>query len=58
MLHFLAENGGTIILSLLLAAIVAAILVHLVGKKKRGESSCGCNCEGCASAGLCHPKKK
>ena len=32
---------STIIVSIILLAIVSAIVIHLVRKKKRGKGSCG-----------------
>ena len=50
MLHFLASNAGTIVLSAVLAVIVGSIVVHLVRQKTRGQSTCG----GCAQCrGTC-----
>ena len=54
MSDWLASNIGTIIVSLILVGIVAAIIVNIVKKKKAGRSSCGCGCENCAMKGACH----
>ena len=54
MISWIADNLGTIIMSLILIAIVAAIIVKMVRDKKRGKSSCGCNCGHCAMSGMCH----
>lgn len=54
MLHFLASNAGTIVLSAVLAVIVGSIVVHLVRQKKRGQPTCGGGCAGCS--GTCHCK--
>ena len=51
---FFIHYGGTILLTVLLVAVVAAIVRHLVHQKRRRISSCGCRCEGCA--GHCHTK--
>lgn len=51
---FFIHYGGTILLTVLLVAVVAAIVRHLVHQKRRGISSCGCRCEGCS--GHCHTK--
>lgn len=40
---------GNIIVTLILVAIVAAIIVNLVRNKRKGKSSCGGNCAHCAS---------
>lgn len=45
----------TILISLLLAGIVAAIILKFVRDKKSGKSiGCGCGCSSCPSAGICH----
>ena len=54
MLAWLKLNIATIIISLILIAVVAAVIVSIVKNKKKGKSSCGCNCAHCAMAGACH----
>lgn len=54
MLNWIANNMATILISLGLLIIVFAIIVKLVKEKKKGKSSCGCNCAHCAMAGSCH----
>ena len=57
MLNWITDNLSTIIVSLVLILIVAAIISKLVRDKKKGKSSCGCNCAHCAMAGSCHKPK-
>ena len=45
MLQWLAANAATIVISLLLAAVVAAGVVHMIKTRKTG--GCG-GCSGCA----------
>ncbi|MDO4944737.1 MAG: FeoB-associated Cys-rich membrane protein [Ruminococcus sp.] len=45
---------GTAIVLIVLAAMVTAIIVHLVKDKKAGKSSCGCNCGCCPNSSACH----
>jgi len=54
MLTFLAENIGTIVISLALAGIVALIIISMVKGKKKGKGSCSCGCSACAMQGKCH----
>ena len=54
MLAWLSKNIATIIICLVLTVIVALIIFSLVKNKKKGKSSCGCNCAHCAMAGSCH----
>ncbi len=56
MFAWLGENYATILICLVLALIVTAIIVSLVKDKKKGKTSCGCNCAHCAMAGSCHKK--
>lgn len=57
MLIWIMENLATIIISAILLIIVAAIIVGMVRSKRKGKSSCGCGCAGCAMNGACHPEK-
>lgn len=57
MLTWLMENMATIIISAVLIFVVAAIIVSMVRGKRKGKSSCGCGCAGCAMNGACHPAK-
>ncbi len=57
MLNWITDNLSTIIISLVLILIVAAIIRKLVRDKKKGKSSCGCNCAHCAMAESCHKPK-
>ncbi len=54
MLQWMEANLSTILISAVLAVIVAMIVWHLVRQKKQGKSSCGCNCAHCAMSGSCH----
>lgn len=56
MFAWIAENIVTILICLALAGIVAAIIVKLIRDRRKGKSSCGCNCAHCAMAGACHRK--
>lgn len=58
MFTWVMENMATIIISTVLILAVAAVIVNMVRNKRRGKSSCGCGCAGCAMNGACHPKKK
>ncbi len=54
MLQAIADNAGTILVSLALAALVAVIILRLRRDKKQGKTSCGGNCGCCPMAGSCH----
>lgn len=57
MLAWIYENIATIIISAILIAVVAAIIIGMVRNKKKGKSSCGCGCANCPMSGSCHSKK-
>ncbi len=57
MLAWLMENMATIIISAVLVLLVATVIASMVHSKRKGKSSCGCGCAGCAMSGVCHPKK-
>jgi len=49
-----AENLGTILVTLALAAVVAAIVLGMRKEKKRGRSPCCGDCSGCSGCAACH----
>lgn len=58
MLHWITENLSTIIVSAILLAIIIATSVYLIRQRKKGRSSCGCNCAHCAMHVTCHSKQQ
>jgi len=56
-MEWIAENIGTIIISLILLAVIAAVVRKLWKDKKQKKSSCGCSCGSCSSCGMCQPHK-
>lgn len=56
MLTWLSENISTIIISLIVAAVLATVIVKMIRDKKNGKSSCscGCGCGSCPNSSLCH----
>ena len=55
MFAWLAENLGTIVISAVLLAIVAAIVIYLIRQKKAGQKApAALGCAHCANAGCCH----
>lgn len=54
MLQGIAENAGTIVVSLALIGLITGIVVCLRRDKKQGKSACGGNCGCCPMAGSCH----
>ncbi|MDO5601184.1 MAG: FeoB-associated Cys-rich membrane protein [Oscillospiraceae bacterium] len=58
MWSFFVQNWGSLLVAAILAAVVAGIIFKLKADKKKGTSSCGCNCGHCPSAGVCHTKPR
>ncbi|MCR5501673.1 MAG: FeoB-associated Cys-rich membrane protein [Lachnospiraceae bacterium] len=52
----LAQNLGTVLITLLLILIVAAIIASIVKDRKQGKSSCGGNCAHCKMCAACKKK--
>jgi hypothetical protein len=49
------DHWPTIIVSAVIAAVVAAIIICGVRNKKKGKGGCSCgSCGGCAMSGICH----
>lgn len=57
MLAWIMGNMATIVVSAVLLLAVAVIIAGMVRDKRKGKSSCGCGCAGCAMHGACHPEK-
>lgn len=49
---------ATVIISIILAAVVALIIFNMYRKKKQGKGSCGCGCSNCSMSDACHGNKK
>ncbi len=54
MIMWISENIATIIICIILTTLVIGIIASLIRNKKRGKSSCGCGCSGCAMSDSCH----
>lgn len=55
-MSWLAENAGTIIICIILVAVISFILYNMIKNKRKGKSSCGCNCSNCPAGGACHKR--
>ena len=56
-MEWLANNIGTVIIVLVLAAAVAGIILGMIRDRKKGRPACG-GCGGnCAACGLCSASK-
>ncbi|MBO4748285.1 MAG: FeoB-associated Cys-rich membrane protein [Clostridiales bacterium] len=54
---WLTDNLGTIIISLILLVVVGLVIYKMISDKRKGKSSCGCNCGSCPSSSICHSRK-
>lgn len=52
MIEFFIQNGGSILVSILLLLVV----IFNVKKLCKEKSVCGCSCKDCPSSGICHQK--
>ena len=57
MIGFIVDNLATILLSAVIFGLFIGIIVKLVRDRRKGKSSCGCNCAHCAMHGSCHSQK-
>ncbi len=57
MLTWIMENMATIIISAILIVMVTAVIASMIRSRRRGKSSCGCGCAGCAMNGACHHER-
>lgn len=58
MIAWLSGNLSTILIGAVLVAVIAGILTSLIQNKKKGKSSCGCECGECAMKNACHNKNE
>ncbi len=56
MLAWFSENLGTIIVSLVLAAVVAFVIYTMIRDKRAGKSTCSHSCGSCGMSGECHKR--
>ncbi|MCR5356906.1 MAG: FeoB-associated Cys-rich membrane protein [Lachnospiraceae bacterium] len=58
MIVWLAENLGTIIITIVLIALVAVIIRTMIRDKKMGRSTCGGSCASCKMCTACRQAVK
>ena len=51
-------NLGSVIILIVLIAIVALIVAHMIKKKIQGKPNCSCGCTNCAMQNICHRQQK
>ncbi len=57
MVHWIAENGASVVVGAVLVLIVAGILYGRLKARRAGKSTCGCGCDGCPMSGTCRGKE-
>lgn len=55
MQQWIQEQGGTLLVGLILLLVMGLVIRSLIKKRRRGQTACGCSCEGCAMGDACHP---
>lgn len=50
-------NLPTILVLTVVLAVFLLIVIKGIINRKKGKTSCGCNCDGCVMKGKCHPEK-
>jgi len=58
MLEWIKGNFPTIFTAAVITALIVLAMIKLIKDKKTGKSSCGCCCDRCSSANICHREKK
>lgn len=51
-------NVANVVITAVLIIVVAAVIAGMLRSKRKGKSSCGCGCAGCAVEGACHLKEE
>lgn len=57
-MDWIINNISTILVSLVLLALVALVIRKMVKDRKKGVTSCGSSCSGCAMSGSCKELRK
>ncbi|CDD54430.1 MULTISPECIES: FeoB-associated Cys-rich membrane protein [Ruminococcus] len=55
-MEWFSANIGTILVLLIVCALVALVVRKMLRDRRKGKSSCGCNCGCCPNSGMCHSK--
>jgi hypothetical protein len=58
MMDWITSNLSTILVSLVLLGLISLVIRKMVKDKKKGVTSCGTSCNGCAMAGNCKELRK
>ena len=58
MIRWLTDNWANVLVTALIAGAVVLAVISIIRDKRKGRSSCGGCCPGCAMAERCHSKKR
>jgi hypothetical protein len=58
MMDWMIENISTILVTLILIGLITLVIRKMFNDKKKGITSCGTSCNGCAMAGSCKDIQK
>lgn len=58
MMDWIIGNIATILVTLILIGLITLVIRKMVNDKKKGITSCGTSCNGCALAGSCKDIQK
>lgn len=58
MMEWISANISTIVVSMLILSIVMLVIRKMAKDKKKGITSCGTSCSGCAMSGSCKELQK
>lgn len=58
MMDWIINNLSTILVSLVLLGLISLVIRKMVKDKKKGVTSCGSSCSGCAMSGSCKELRK
>jgi hypothetical protein len=50
-MEFIRANMGTIVTGVIVFAVLAAAAIRLISNYRKGKTTCGCGCPGCARGG-------
>lgn len=45
---------ATVVISVIIFALVAWIIISKIRNKKKGRGGCGCGCQSCSMSDVCH----
>lgn len=57
MIGFIVDNLATILISAVIFGLFIGIIVKLVRDRRKGKSSCGCDCGHCSLSDCRHRKQ-